>query len=122
MPTKMEEQKWQHADDEVRKKLPPGVKLLRTLRGHTQRIGRIAWSPDGRLLASPSADQTIRLWDVETGECLRTLRGHTDTVDSVAFDPSGGMLASGSHDCTVKLWEAFSGRLLRTFKGHQDAV
>lgn len=54
--------RWQRADDEVRKNLPPGVKLLRTLRGHTDTIGRIAWSPDGRLLASPSADGTIRLW------------------------------------------------------------
>ena len=59
------------ADEEVRKKLPPGVKLVRTLRGHTEFIGRIAWSPDGRILASPSGDGTIRLWDTETGECLR---------------------------------------------------
>ena len=53
--------------------LPPGVKLVYTLRGHTGWIGRIAWSPDGRILASPSGDNTIRLWDAETGEFLRTL-------------------------------------------------
>jgi WD40 repeat protein len=70
MATQPQEEEWQRADDEVRKKLPPGVKLLRTLRGHTGYIGRIAWSPDGRLLASPSADETIRLWDAETGEQL----------------------------------------------------
>ncbi len=68
MPPKNNETQWQKADDEVRKSLPPGVKLLRTLRGHTSWIGRIAWSPDGRLLASPSDDNTIRLWDAETGE------------------------------------------------------
>ena len=56
--------------------LPPGVKLLRTLRGHEDVIGRIAWSPDGRVLASSSEDETIRLWNAETGECLRTLTGH----------------------------------------------
>ena len=61
------------ADEEVRKNLPAGVKLVRTLRGHTKTIGRIAWSLDGRKLVSPSEDGTIRLWDDETGECLRTL-------------------------------------------------
>lgn len=66
---------WRRADDEVRKSLPPGVKLVRTLRGHTGWIGRIAWSPDGRMLATPAADNTIRLWDAETGECLHTPEG-----------------------------------------------
>lgn len=64
------EDKWQRADEAVRKNLPPGVKLVHTLRGHTYHIGRIAWSPDGRLLASSSADHTIRLWNAETDECL----------------------------------------------------
>src|ERR1700694_1691968 len=93
------------ADEGVRKKLPPGVKLLHTLRGHTKSIGRIAWSPDGRMLASPSEDTTIRLWDTETGECLRTLEGHEQAVISAAFDQNGNTLASGSDDNTIRLWE-----------------
>jgi WD40 repeat protein len=102
--------------------LPAGVKLLRTLRGHTGWIGRIAWSPDGRMLASPFGDGTIRLWDAETGECLRTIDGHPVEVWDVAFDSTGRTLASASEDGTVKLWEPTSGRLLHTLEGHENGV
>jgi WD40 repeat protein len=74
--------------------LPPGVKLRQTLRGHESWIGRIAWSPDGRMIASPSADNTIRLWDVETGAVVQTLEGHSDAVICVAWSPGGRWLAS----------------------------
>jgi small GTP-binding protein len=67
-------------------------------------------------------DNTIRLWNAETGECLRTLEGHNGSVYCVAFDPSGRNLASGSNDRTVKLWDVVSGRLLRTLKGHRGPV
>ena len=101
--------------------LPPGVKLLRTLRGHEGWIGRIAWSPDGKVLASPSADRTIRLWDAETGECMRTLTGHTRSVIAVAFDPAGEILASASLDHTARLWNA-SGKLLGPLEGHAGGI
>ena len=110
------------ADEEVRKNLPLGVTLVRTLRGHTAWIGRIAWSPDGRILASPSADQTIRLWDAGTGVCLRTLEGHEGSVCSVDFNPSSGSLASGGEDNTVKLWDVSSGCLHLTLEGHASYV
>lgn len=84
----------------------PGLTLRRILRGHTAWIGRIAWSPDGRLLASPSADRTIRIWDVARGECVATLEGHTDMVFSAAWSPDGRRLASGSKDQTACIWEA----------------
>jgi WD40 repeat protein/class 3 adenylate cyclase len=98
--------------EKVWENLPPGVKLVRTLRGHTAFVGRIAWSPDGRILASPSSDKTIRLWDTETGDCLRTLKGHNGKVISAAFDPQGRTLASGGDDNQVKLWEVASGKSL----------
>jgi hypothetical protein len=117
-----QKEEWRHADDEVRKKLPPGVSIVRTLRGHLDKIYGIAWSPDGRMLASSSGDNTIRLWDAETGECLRKLEGHKENVWSVAFDPTGCTLASGSFDRTVKLWETASGKLLRTLEGHHGFI
>src|SRR5437016_2378178 len=55
----------------------PGLTLRHVLRGHTKWIGRIVWSPDGSYLASPSQDETIRIWDARSGACVRTLQGHT---------------------------------------------
>lgn len=114
-------EKWQRADEEIRKNLPPGVKLVRTLRGHTDYISLIAWSPNGRILASSSADGTIRLWDAETGESLRTIKGHKRGVWCVAFDPTGEVLASGDDDC-VKLWETNSGNLLNILEMNTEGA
>jgi GTPase SAR1 family protein len=122
MTTKEQAEKWQRADDEVRKNLPPGVKLVRTLRGHTEWIGRIVWSPDGRKLASPSGDRTVQIWEAETGERLVTLHAHSHEVISVAFDSTGGILGSSGNHNTVKLWEADSGGLLRAIYGHHGSV
>ncbi len=105
-----------------------GQELL-TLKGHGDapkgsrprgdRILSVAWSPDSKLVASASADNTVKIWNLD-GTVLQTLRGHNDQVMSVAWSPNGKMIATGSRDKTVKLWSR-DGQLL-TLKGHGDSV
>ena len=70
------------------------------------------------LSQSGSWDDTIRLWDANTGRHIRTLTGHTDRVESVAFSPDANTIASGSRDDTIRLWDANTGRNIRTLTGH----
>jgi WD40 repeat protein len=81
--------------------------LAQSLSGHSGTVLSLAFTPDGKTLASSSSDKTVMLWDVETLEPLgQALRDHTAEVYSVAFSPDSKKLASGSGDRTVRLWNA----------------
>lgn len=84
--------------------------LIHTLTGHSRRVESVAISPDGRMLASGSADQTVKLWNLQTGELLQTLKEDSSQailggVWSVAISPDGQTLACGSNDHTIRIWE-----------------
>ena len=81
------------------------------LEGHSDFVGSVVFSPDGKTLASGSWDNTVKLWDVAKGKVIRTLCGHSRQVRSVVFSPDGKTLASGSFDPPVKLWNFYPNNL-----------
>jgi WD domain, G-beta repeat/Caspase domain len=89
---------------------------------HSASVQSVAFSPDGKTLASGSADHTIKLLDVWAGSEWRTLRGHSSTINSVAFSVDSKTLVSGSSDATVKLWEVSTGTELGNLSGHLSDV
>jgi WD40 repeat protein len=86
--------------------------------GHSSSIFSLAFSPDGKYLASGSEDRTVKVWNIDSQKEVTTLQGHRYSVRSVAFSPDGKYLASGSDDKTVKLWSVESQKEVTTLQGH----
>ncbi|KAF8299629.1 WD40 repeat-like protein [Clavulina sp. PMI_390] len=100
-----------------------GCQYGQPLKGHTNCVNSVAFSPDGTLLASGSDDGTIWLWDVKLQSPLgQLLRGHTDWVCSVTFSPDGTLLASGSDDGSIQLWDVQSHSPQEPLRGHTHWV
>jgi WD40 repeat protein len=94
----------QRPENEIRIHDPHTGKLLTRLTNHIDRVWSLDFSPDGRLLASASSDQTIRIWNVAAWREIQRLRGHGSEVWTMAFSPDGKRLGSGSKDKTVRIW------------------
>uniref|UniRef100_UPI0039C6FC57 AAA-like domain-containing protein n=1 Tax=Nostoc sp. PCC 9305 TaxID=296636 RepID=UPI0039C6FC57 len=88
------------------------------LEGHSNSINSAVFSPDGKTLASASADKTIKLWNLDTRKEITTLRGHSNWVTRVVFSPDGKTLASASCDKTIKLWNLDTRKEITTLRGH----
>lgn len=99
-------------------------KLLYALPGHLPGVRSIAFSPDGKILASGGLDSTVKFWDMNTREEIPTIKEHSGSVCSVAFSPDGQTLASsdGGNDGFIKLWNYHNSKLLQTLKGHGASV
>lgn len=91
-----------------------GQPRLQIRTGHGASVTSIAFSPDGKYVASASIDHTIKLWEAATGKEIQELIGHDAEVFSLSFSPDGRTLISGGNDCAIKIWSVSGGRLIRT--------
>ena len=113
--------------DQVAAAEPQALPVARAIRisdrmVHWQPVTCIAFSPNGRYIASGSDRNTVIIWDEITGTRLATLSGHDEAVTSIAFNADGTRLASGSLDASIRIWDTANGTNLATLRGHEDSV
>jgi WD40 repeat protein/transcriptional regulator with XRE-family HTH domain/energy-coupling factor transporter ATP-binding protein EcfA2 len=89
---------------------------------HDAEVWSVAYSPDGKRIASASQDKTAKIWNASTGELVLTLMGHSGSVNGIAYSPDGKRIATASDDHTARVWDAATGEELLTLSGHTDWV
>lgn len=100
----------------------PMGKLFNTYRKHSTAVLNIAWSPDGKKIASASADKTVHIWNATSKNPILIYRNHSRPVSAVSWSPDGSRIVSGSWDTTVQVWDVQSGRKLLTYRGFSQEV
>lgn len=90
--------------------------------GHAAGVRAIAWSPDGKRIASGSEDYSVQVWEAAHGNLINTYSGHSDSVEKIAWSPDGQYLASSSTDCSVQVWTADKGNMVYTYKSFSPAI
>ncbi|MFC5180435.1 WD40 repeat domain-containing serine/threonine protein kinase [Actinomadura harenae] len=111
-----------HAVNDRTPRLTSFIAPAKTLAGHKQGVHRVAFSPDGRHLASGSDDMLVLIWDIAAGHPVQTLRGHTSGVLGLAYAPDGRTVASSALDGTVRIWDVASGTVKHTLPTDQYGV
>ncbi len=86
------------------------------------RVLTVAYSPDGRYLASGGCDRKVHIWNANTTTEIITYQGHTEWIDTIAWSPDGRYIASAGADTAVQVWEALSGKIISIYRGHTNAV
>lgn len=100
----------------------PQSNTLYVCQGHTGRITAVAWSPDGKYLASASYDKTILIWNATNGSHLVTYQGHTARVNNLAWSPDSKSVVSVGDDQSAQVWEVATGKQIHTYQGHNGPV
>ncbi len=109
------------------KAAPRTITRLATYRGHSKEVYTVSWSPDGKLIASGSGDETVQVWDVARGKNVLSYCGHCHKIgkgliQAVMWSPDGKYIVSGSWDKTVRIWDASTGHTISTYRSYYEVV